>query len=369
MPDILTFENAYGKALGLSKDAKKRIHILLGNGFSIAAHPKFQYDSLYEEAKSLFSGRINALFKQFGTTNFEDILRLLDQGQWLLNHYDSHSSAAQKAMKTDYEIIKDALIDTIGRIHPRSRGSHLSDEMLYSAVRFLENFDTIFTISYDLILYWAMMQSSNENTNKFQDGFRRSSADTNGDVVFTGDKVCTRKFAYCLHGGLHLRTEDGLVKKTTWDPDQAIIEKVRIGIENGQYPLIVSEGKYTDKLQAIRSSYYLSSAFREFERIEGCLFTFGTDLSLQDQHLQDAIVRNKKINLVCLGIYGDEHSCANQELFRRICNLRDRRDAELNNGTKSYGSWSRLNVLFYRSESANVWPPNPETERHHIRKI
>ena len=300
------------------------------------------------------SQRINALFERFGTTNFEEILRLLDQGQWLVKHYDPNSSKSQRDMNADYERIKNALIDAIGQTHPDSR-SDISDDMLSSAVRFLGNFDAIFTTSYDLILYWVIMRSVEEKSNKFQDGFRPSQEEANGDLVFTCNKPGKRKFAYYLHGGLHLKTEDGLVKKTTWDPGQTIIEKVRIGIEVRQYPLIVSEGEPTDKLQAIRSSDYLSSAFREFKGIEGCLFTFGTDLSLEDQHLQDAIARNNKINLVCIGLYGNENSPANQQLKNRINNMRDRREAELRKDNKSNGRGDRLDVLFYRSESAKVW--------------
>ena len=367
MTDIQTFDKAYEDAFEFTKNIKNGMHILLGNGFSIATHPKFQYGSLYEQAKaSVLSERITALFDRYGTTNFEEILRLLDEGQWLVKIYDEHSEGTQEAMRADYNAIKIALVNTIGQVHPDSRAS-ISDEKLSSAVRFLEQFDQIFSTSYDLILYWAMLRSAEEEKNKgqyslpgkFQDGFSSSLEEDGKELVFTAREISSKKFVYFLHGALHLTTKDGRVLKTVWKSDNVapmtIIDQVREGIESKRYPLIVSEGKHTDKLRVIGSSGYLSSAFRKFEEIQGCLFTYGTALSTEDQHLQDVIVRNKKINLLSVGLYGNEDLPENKELIQKTQNLRQRRELLVSRSANYTGS-GQLYVQFYDSSTAKVWP-------------
>jgi hypothetical protein len=56
-----------------------RVHLLLGNGFSIACDPIFRYASLYDAAvEAGLSARAQQVFARHGTNNFEGVLRLLE---------------------------------------------------------------------------------------------------------------------------------------------------------------------------------------------------------------------------------------------------------------------------------------------------
>ena len=108
----MQFDDAMDRALML--DMKP--HILLGNGFSVGAHQDFAYGSLYEQARNAkLPSKVDDLFKEYGTTNFEAVLQRLDIGIWLAEHYGlSHINQ----MQDDYEATKDSLIDSIASIHP-----------------------------------------------------------------------------------------------------------------------------------------------------------------------------------------------------------------------------------------------------------
>src|SRR5687768_11341895 len=65
-----------------------RCHLLLGNGFSIACDPRFNYGSLYEFAKDNgLSSRVLGVFDRLGTNNFEGVMRLLEDANWVAGHY------------------------------------------------------------------------------------------------------------------------------------------------------------------------------------------------------------------------------------------------------------------------------------------
>ena len=84
MTKVISFRKAVSRA---TKAGGKR-HVLLGNGFSIGAHQQFQYGTLYEQAKNAsLPDHVIELFERYGTTNFEQVLRQLDEGQWLAEHY------------------------------------------------------------------------------------------------------------------------------------------------------------------------------------------------------------------------------------------------------------------------------------------
>ncbi|MEW5685747.1 MAG: DUF4917 family protein [Pseudomonadota bacterium] len=65
--DVITFDQALAESDGLPRD------ILLGNGFSIAAHPKFAYGGLFQAAD--LDAEVRAIFAAARTTNFEAVMR------------------------------------------------------------------------------------------------------------------------------------------------------------------------------------------------------------------------------------------------------------------------------------------------------
>src|SRR5690606_17312521 len=96
-----------------------KIRVLLGNGFTIGAHSQFQYGTLYEQAKQAgLPNHVIELFERYGTTNFEQVLRQLDEGQWLAQHYEMQATNPNRDMGSDYGRLKQALVEAISASHP-----------------------------------------------------------------------------------------------------------------------------------------------------------------------------------------------------------------------------------------------------------
>ena len=162
LPFNLAMEKAHNEG------GKKRI--LLGNGFSIGAHQQFNYGTLYEQAVSTgLPSHIEDLFSRYGTPNFEEVLRQLDEGQWLANHYLLKKSDQNLDMAEDYEKVKRLLVDSIAENHPEKPGL-IPDQKLRAVSAFLQGFDDVFTTNYDLLLYWASLVG---DSFLFEDGFGR----------------------------------------------------------------------------------------------------------------------------------------------------------------------------------------------------
>ena len=83
----------------------KRSYLLLGNGFSIACDPVFRYGSLYEAAvQAGLSKRAQKLFARIGTNNFEGVMKLLSDSDWVARTYElvkSKSSGMVKDLEGD----------------------------------------------------------------------------------------------------------------------------------------------------------------------------------------------------------------------------------------------------------------------------
>ena len=180
------------------------MHLLLGNGFSMGAHAKFAYSSLYDEAANTnsLSPSAMAIFDQYKTRNFEGVLQRLRDAEWLSELYGIHEG--MDSLRQDHSQIKNALISAIESVHPNQ--SDLPENALESADYFLRRYDTIFSICYDLLLYWTMNIRAPEEY-RFQDGF--SGQDP---PKFTEREDEGRIFVCFLHGALHLLPPSGICK-------------------------------------------------------------------------------------------------------------------------------------------------------------
>ena len=348
MTDLMLF----GEALDQARSRRRTPHVLLGNGFSVGAHPEFAYGSLYEQArKAHLPPRVDELFEEYGTTNFEAVLQRLDIGLWLARHYGMDGLDEYAQMQDDYEQTKQALVDSIASIHPAA-ATEFSDAKMQSARLFLDNFRNIFTTNYDLLLYWSLM--SGEESWAFEDGFRRKVSQGENFLVFHGEKVDEdRGSVYYLHGALHLATVGGEVRKLAWSGSHVrIIDQVQIGLDARQYPLVVSEGSAEHKAERIQGSGYLYRAFLELQRVSGALFVFGHALGEEDEHIRKAIVENTDLRFIFVGIYGSQSDYANRKLKERADELIPERDRVL---ARKDLPRRPLEVRFYDSESARVW--------------
>ena len=94
----------FNEAIAQIENEGRKPHVLLGNGFSIGAHGEFEYGSLYEQARGVqLPLRAVQLFEEHGTTNFEGVLRRLDDGIWLAQHYGLDNTAGFQKMQMTTE--------------------------------------------------------------------------------------------------------------------------------------------------------------------------------------------------------------------------------------------------------------------------
>jgi hypothetical protein len=348
--ELLKFDDA----LGVAEAADGKKHLLLGNGFSIGAHALFKYGMLYEQArKAGLPKHVQKIFDRYGTTNFEEVLRQLDEGQWMADHYEMQKTREKPDMRDDYEQVKRALAEAIANSHPPFP-SAVGEEKLAAAREFMSQFHNIFTTNYDLLPYWA---SVDEDSFPFDDGFGRE--------IDTDDSYCvflpasnSNPHMYFLHGALHLYTMDGEVRKMVWRTTNVpLIEQVKSGLESKRYPLVVSEGDTLGKSKRIEASSYLSHALRRFENIKGSLFIYGSSLGSQDDHIWEAIAQNIGLPQLFVGIHGKPTSQRNAVVTARAEGIASRR-ATVVASRRSGGRRTRatgLEVRFFDTASAKVW--------------
>lgn len=338
----LTFE----KAIENSQHYKKR-HLLLGNGFSIACrHDIFMYQRLFEQADfSKLNPSARQVFADLETADFEHVIKTLRHAARLLNAYGIPESTRER-LETDAECLKDLLVETIAASHPERPSDISNDEYAYCKT-FLSNFDSQYTLNYDLLLYWTKMHEGMG----FDDGFRTSIDDIEqgeeSDYVIWDADQSRRQDLWFLHGALHLFDSGIEIQKYTWKRTGVrLIQQTRNALSRNLFPIFVSEGESSEKLERIRHNDYLAKARRSFQSITGCLFIYGHSLAANDEHFLKLIERGK-LQHVFVGLYGDPKSAANKGIKARA----ERLSANRSNPNHP------LSVDFYDAATASVWRP------------
>lgn len=247
--------------------------LLLGNGFSRAYDDKlFSYGALFENAT--LSSRIRRVFTRLGTTDFEAVMRRMDESVDLLSEYPL-AAASTRQINADRDSVRTALVKAIQQHHPI--GAHMvSLGEFDSCATFLRQFDRIFTTNYDLLLYWVLLERLRS---RFTDGF--------GGTPLRWSRNHDQN-VYYLHGALHLWDDLLAVRKLQYRYGEPISVQVAERISLGQYPLFVSEGSSSQKLRTIRSNPYLTSALHALERTSGTLLVYGFRFGQQDAHIESA---------------------------------------------------------------------------------
>lgn len=209
--NVLTFDKAI-RAAG----ASGKIHALLGNGFSRACRNDiFSYGALFDRAdfKDL-SPFCRSAFDALGTTDFEVVIKALKQASSLLSVYRPKFKKLAQTLKDDAEKLREVLVSAIAGSHPDWPGEIESDA--YEACkRFLNNFERVYTLNYDILLYWVYMQEEIEPHLDCDDGFRKPDSGAEEYVSWEVENSYEQKIYY-LHGALHLFDAGAELQKYTW---------------------------------------------------------------------------------------------------------------------------------------------------------
>jgi hypothetical protein len=284
--------------------------ILLGNGFSIAYSPAmFSYDALVEGAE--FPDRVRQVFHTLGTTDFEHVMRRLNQAHELLQHYDD-SEGLRDALRLDSNLVRESLIHALTQYHPH-RADLVSDEEKDQCANFLRSYDRIFTTNYDLLLYWVLYPRLRDN---YSDGFRgyETIAWQNGEVD---------QDVFYLHGALHLYRDARRTIKRRYGGGVPILDQLDEAMASGEFPLFVSEGAWQQKLAAIEDSTYLKACYDALATNRQALTLYGFGFHPNDQHIVNAIAKSNTRTLEVV-IYSRAAVGQKRRLRERARRLRDR---------------------------------------------
>jgi len=314
------------------KKSTDKPNLLLGNGFSIACKQDiFTYKALLDEAN--FKTKCpngEKLFQIFQTSDFEAIIQKLEDSEMI------------KQIKKDAKCIRENLIKTLTAKHP-NMPNEISNEQYKSCRIFLSCFDRIYTLNYDLLLYWTLMHDELDDLKiDCKDGFKKSE-DASGYVVWDSGQYDQNIFY--LHGALHLFDAGYEVQKYTWiNTGVKLIDQIKVALDKKMFPLFVAEGTYKDKMRRIQHSNYLGRGFRSFESTGKELFVFGHSLSTNDEHIIKAIEKSK-IERVFISIHGKLSSSNNIYLLNRANKIQNAR----------LGKKHSFEVIYFDADSAKVW--------------
>ena len=223
----------------------------------------------------------------------------------------------------------------------------LTDDEVQHAGTFLANFDAIYTVNYDLLLYWVVNRTMVASVPK-RDGFEWPTWHPSDRLIWKSKPSGDEQQVFYLHGALHLfRDDDGKLIKLSSIEHGRLISELRRRLNDGKYPRVVTEGKREEKETRIEKSPYLRTMKRRFGDITGALFIHGMSLHENDDHLLELIeVAESSVAGLYVGIHDDPSTRAAQRIVRRARRIKDQR-AE-NGGIP-------LRLRFYDTKTANVW--------------
>ena len=337
MTTILTFEQASERTGDFPK-----CHALLGNGFSIACrHDIFSYGALFDRADFANAGPLGRLtFDALDTRDFEVVMRTLRDAARILQAYGTTHTELATEFHRAVDALRRVLVATISAHHP-DQPNELSAEKYHACRTFLSRFDTVYTLNYDLLLYWAIMQSEVGPVVKVGDDGFRTPDDGPASYVSWEVENSDGQNVFYLHGALHLFDAGAELQKYTWiNTGRRLTEQIRESLENSLYPLIVAEGRSEQKKGKIMHSNYLSRAYRSLPKATGTIFLHGHSLADNDEHIL-RLVRRGKSKQLFVSIFGDPDSESNRAIISRAEGLA--------------GNRNQRRVELYVAESAQVW--------------
>ena len=345
---LATFEEAIQQS-----DQFERRHLLLGNGFSIALFRTiFSYPSLFDQATTL-SPKLQRIFEILETTDFEYVIRRLAETSGIVGEYVGDAEKIQGKLSRDANKVRASLVHAISNNHPPNPGT-ISAVQFTACRRFLKHFvgnrndgGCIYSVNYDLLLYWTLMHSDEHNLH-VDDGFRPVPPDDT--LTWIEEKAFISQNIYYLHGALHIRELGNATQKIRSVPDRPILAQVTELIQENEFPLFVTEGRFRQKRRRIGRSPYLDRSYLRFTedmgREDACLFIFGHSLADHDQHILSRIVSGNVRHLF-VGIYDDPTSAGSSDAEEVIARAKAL--------VKSRRPGKRLDFTPYDARSAEVW--------------
>lgn len=283
--------------------------LLLGNGSSIAVAPSFGYGSLHEHVRNsgLLTDDIVQLFQSFKTSDFELILRLV----WQASNVNASLGIPDDRTHNAYLRVRDCLIQAVRNVHPEySAVQHHLPQMYH----FLKSFDTVLSLNYDLLVYWAITHGLGvPDGHVFKDCFSWNARfDDNWQRFRNVFRERTNTLVFYPHGNLALCRNSIEQEFKIHAAGGSLLEAILDEWQSERVvPLFVSEGVAAQKVASIQSSYYLSTVYREVLASQRRTLTlFGWAIGEHDRHLLRRM-RGTGIERVAISVYGNDQRYCN----------------------------------------------------------
>lgn len=273
MADLISFDEAIARTNG--KDRA----LLIGNGFSIE---HFSYRTLLENAGFDEEGPLRRLFQALDTFDFESVMKALEDAAVVEGAYGNNAQAT--TFQQDADRLREGLVNAVRATHPAHR-EDIADRVP-SCVQFLKNFSAVFSLNYDLLLYWVQLDIARD----FKDGFGLGEE-------HAGFRGPFREAAYCniynVHGGLHLfKTAEGDVEKRLMGASGVIDAIAQTITQAKRLPVYVAEGTSQKKMAKINSIPYLRHCYDQLGSRQGILFVYGHSAAPNDAHIYRALFKS-----------------------------------------------------------------------------
>lgn len=307
--------------------------LLLGNGFSIACNQNFDLSNLTQQMASN-NPIVNAIFAYLksGSWDIEETMRIINQSIDILSCCSRLNPTEFTNVINELQQFSQNLKNEFIAIIQTNHIPNIDDGAKMSAFDFINTYHCIFTLNYDLLLYWV----TSLNWATFSDGFGRAD---DGLLIFNHNFGA--KPFYFLHGALHLfYAKWNAIKLEHYDDN--LLPQIKNKILLNEFPICVTAGTANEKLEMIKSNYYLNHCLNMLRSSNNHnLIVFGTYLKDNDAHIRDAILQSGVKNIF-FGISSDS------------------KRAEI---LQNFGNKGK-NIFFYNYNNVDVWGNKNNTSNH-----
>lgn len=281
--------------------------LLLGNGASMAVSANFSYSSLFKKAKELgyLTPPVQQVFDKFDVSDFELVLRRL----WQAKLVNEALGIERGQVEAAYEQVREALISTVREVHVTYEDAEPHLEHIYI---FMQQFKSVVSLNYDLIVYWAAQYGNRKLRNWFKDCFYRGYFAWNWQEYFKPYISDGATLYFYPHGNLVLHREDfsGSKKIQARDNENLLEAILRKWEYEDLVPVFVCEGTRKSKENSISSCDYLERVFYEvLPDMELDLVIYGWGFGEQDEHLL-AQIQKSNATRVAVSIYDGNQTIA-----------------------------------------------------------
>lgn len=326
----------------LEKAANEKT-LILGNGFGLSYDNAFKsnhfsWNTLLELCDIEEGSQLHSLLAECNY-DFELVHQKLNNAIDILARYSPENALIQE-LENQVQVLREQLTVAVASSHPQSFNIDFNTDegrekkkKIEACRVFLRKFSKVFSLNYDLLLYWVRCF---DNNCLGQDSFDNE----DGELVFYPDSNANYLFP---HGALFLFRDGVGAKKSRSSMANPILARVERKIGNGNFPMCVSEGTGSQKLSAIKSNSYLLFSYEKIMECEGTVFTFGCSfLDDKDSHIIKAILKSPSTKVVV-----GEHN-PTEASVHRLSHEFSRLKQELN---------SNKEIVVADTSGVDIWEP------------